>query len=151
MRFLRFALLALGLLCVTPGCEMLGPRIVPVITTLLTEMIDGKNKLEALDGAAQAWFKEYPNEALQYDWKIAVDRVQASIDIALAAAHGVSELSQDNHVAAAARFVSAWLGLATLARQIGILGSGDVLGSGPHRGLALTEPLACQRANATPP
>lgn len=143
---MRRLFLILALALSMPACEVIGPALVTTISTLLTELIDASHKVDALDRAAREWFKEYPNEALQADWHSAVDRTRAGIDVGLAAAHGAEELSYADHHSAIEHFVVAWDGLVTLARQIGFLQAGDVLGAGPQRGVALAPPLACSRS-----
>jgi hypothetical protein len=133
----------------TSGCELL-PKVLPVIADVITEIIDAQNKMKALDAGAQAWFKQYPNEAMQKKWSGAMDKAQAAIDVALKATHGAEDAAEQDIMGAMNNWVAAWQTLRELATSIGFMGANGTMNAGPSSGVVLDEPLAVKRSRGEP-
>jgi hypothetical protein len=133
----------------TSGCQVL-PKILPVVADVITEIIDAQNKVAALDAVAQSWFEKYPNEAMQKKWDGVMDKVKATIDVALKAAHGVEDAAEADVMGAMQNFVQAWAEARELALSIGFMGANGTMNAGPGAGTVLEEPLAVQRSRGAP-
>jgi hypothetical protein len=139
--FVAGAAVALG----AASCQYL-PKVLPIVADIITEIIDAKDKLDKIDAAAQAWFKQYPNDDMKKKWLGAMDKARAAIDAALKAAHGVESVAEKDLMAAMQKFVQAWQTLSQLATSIGFMGAGGTLNAGPASGHVLEEPLAVKRS-----
>jgi len=126
------------------GCPQLA-AVLPIVTDIITEILDAERKIDQADAHAQEWFANYPNEALESKWKTSVDRTRASLDVALKTAHGAENLGQADHAAAFQQFAAAWAQLYELGVEIGIIGKEGALGTGPRAGIAIGTPLALSR------
>lgn len=126
------------------GCPALA-KVLPIVTNIITEILDAERKLDAVDAHAQQWFKSYPNEALEAKWKTSVDHARASLDVALKTAHGAEELSQADHQAAFQQFGAAWTKLYELGISIGIIGKEGAISTGPRAAIIIETPLALSR------
>lgn len=138
------ATIIMGLATLTAGCQYL-PAILPVVSDIITEIIDAQRKAEQLDEAVQGYFEKYPNKAMEAKWKGAMDKVHASIDVALKAAHGVEDVAEQDVAGAMHNFVLAWQEARELAMSIGVVGAAGVVSAGPMAGVVIGEPLAVQR------
>lgn len=134
----------------TSGCQLL-PKILPVVADIITEVLDAKQKMQALDAAAQAWFEAYPhNEAIQKKWAGAMDKANAAIDVALKATHGVEDAAEQDVAGAMDNWIAAWQTLRELAASVGFMGANGVMNAGPASGIVLDEPLAVKRSRGEP-
>lgn len=133
----------------TSGCQLL-PKILPIVADIITEIIDAQNKVEAIDGVAQAWFKQYPNDAMQKKWAGAMDKAKAAIDVALKATHGVEDAAEQDVAGAMNNFIQAWQTVRELATSIGFMGANGTMNAGPGAGTQLEEPLAVKRSQGAP-
>jgi hypothetical protein len=148
--FYRFVLTAL--LCVSApvlltGCPQLA-SLLPIVQTIITEIMDAERKLDQVDGAAQDWFKKYPNEAMQTQWATAVEVARAGLDVANKTAHGANEVGNVDPVAAFQHFNAAWVKLIELGTKIGIVSPGGEFGAGPNVGIVVQPPLCLSRGSA---
>lgn len=133
----------------TSGCQYL-PAVLPVVSDIITEIIDAQKKMEALDAAAQAWFEQYPNDAMKKKWDGAMDKADAAIDVALKATHGVESAAERDVATAMNEWIEAWQTLRELATSIGFMGVNGTMNAGPAAGVVLDEPLALRRVRGAP-
>ena len=129
----------------TSGCQYL-PAVLPIVADIITEIIDAQKKLDEVDQMAQAWFTQYPNDAMKKKWDGAVDKDRAGIDAALKATHGVEDAAEKDVMGAMNNFVQAWQIVRELATSIGFMGADGTINAGPGAGGKLEEPIAVQRA-----
>ena len=121
--------------------------MLPIVADILAEILDAQRKVDQVDAAAQEWFKKYPNEKMQADWSVAVERARASLDIAIKAAHGAEEVGKADPAAAFAMFNQAWVKLIDLAHKIGVVSPGGEYGAGPNIGITVEPPLCLSRGS----
>lgn len=145
-RFVMMMTLCLAAPVLT-GCPQLA-KVLPIVQTIITEIMDAERKLERVDGAAQDWFKKYPNEAMQSQWNTAVETAKAGLDVANKTAHGARDVGSVDPVAAFQHFNAAWVKLIELGTKIGIVSPGGEYGAGPNVGIVVEPPLCLSNGSA---
>ena len=133
------------------GCPQVAAALLPIVKDIIVDFLDAERKLEQIDVAAKEWFAKYPNDKLEADWTVAVDRARASLDVALKTARGAEQLAESDYQAAFQQFGLAWQELIELATSVGILGKAGTYGAGPMMGAQIEPPVCLARMKGQAP